>query len=79
MVGLRPHGMPETDSLKEVFDAKAFDMTWEQWQELLASTTHARRASTLEELANMAAFLASDQAERDDGNDRQPALGTLDD
>ena len=51
---------PETDSLKEVFDAKAFDMTWEQWQELLASTTHARRASTLEEMASMAAFMASD-------------------
>ena len=33
VVGLRPHGMPETDSLKEVFEAKASGMAWEQWQE----------------------------------------------
>jgi NAD(P)-dependent dehydrogenase (short-subunit alcohol dehydrogenase family) len=45
VVGLRPHGMPQTPSLKEVYDAKAkgSGMTWEQWQEYLASTTHARR------------------------------------
>jgi NAD(P)-dependent dehydrogenase (short-subunit alcohol dehydrogenase family) len=33
VVGLRPHGMPETSSLKEVFEAKAPGMTWERWQE----------------------------------------------
>ena len=79
VVGLRPHGIPETDSLREVFDAKAFDMTWEQWQELLASTTHARRASTLEELARVAAFLASDQASGMTGTTVNLTMGTLDD
>ena len=48
--------------MKEVFEAKAFGMTWEQWQELLAGTTHARRVTTLEEMANMAALMASDRA-----------------
>src|ERR1700704_6665967 len=44
VVGLRPHGIPETASMKEVFDAKATGLTWEQFQEDLASTTHPRRA-----------------------------------
>jgi NAD(P)-dependent dehydrogenase (short-subunit alcohol dehydrogenase family) len=79
VVGLRPHGMPQTDSLKEVFDAKAFDITWEQWQDLLASTTHARRASTLEELAHMAAFMASDRASAITGTTVDLSMGTLDD
>jgi NAD(P)-dependent dehydrogenase (short-subunit alcohol dehydrogenase family) len=79
VVGLRPHGMPQTDSLKEVFDAKAFDMTWEQWRELLASTTHARRASTLEELAHMAAFMASDRASGVTGTTVDLTMGSLDD
>ncbi len=79
VVGLRPHGMPQTDSLKEVFEAKAPGMTWEQWQELLASTTHARRASTLEELAHMAAFMASDRASGVTGATVDLSLGSLDD
>jgi NAD(P)-dependent dehydrogenase (short-subunit alcohol dehydrogenase family) len=79
VVGLRPHGMPQTDSLKEVFDAKAFDMTWEQWRGLLASTTHARRASTLEELAHMAAFMASDRASGVTGTTVDLTMGSLDD
>ena len=78
VVGLRPHGIPETGSLKEVFDAKGFDMTWGQWQELLASTTHARRGSTLEELANMAVFMASDRASGMTGTTVDLAMGTLD-
>jgi NAD(P)-dependent dehydrogenase (short-subunit alcohol dehydrogenase family) len=79
VVGLRPHGIPETGSLKEVFEAKAFDMTWEQWQERLASTTHARRGSTLEELANTAAFMASDRASGMTGTTVNLTMGSLDD
>jgi enoyl-[acyl-carrier-protein] reductase (NADH) len=48
--------------MKEVFDAKALGMTWEQFQGNLASTTHRRRAMALEEVANMAVFMASDKA-----------------
>src|SRR5215203_4404633 len=43
VVGLRPYGLPEASSLKEVFDAKAHGLsgsTWEQWQEVIANRTH---------------------------------------
>jgi NAD(P)-dependent dehydrogenase (short-subunit alcohol dehydrogenase family) len=79
VVGLRPHGIPETDSLKEVFDVKSPGMTWEQWQELLASRTHARRLMTLEETANVAVFLASDKASGMTGTTVNLSMGSLDD
>jgi hypothetical protein len=37
-------------------------MSWDQFQESLAGRTHARRLSTLAELANVAVFIASDKA-----------------
>jgi NAD(P)-dependent dehydrogenase (short-subunit alcohol dehydrogenase family) len=81
VVGLRPHGIPETDSLKEAFEirAKALGVTWEQWQEALASRTHARRLSTLEEVANVAAFMASDHASGMTGTTVNLTMGSLDD
>jgi NAD(P)-dependent dehydrogenase (short-subunit alcohol dehydrogenase family) len=81
MVGLRPHGMPDTDTLKEGFEAraKASGMTWEQFQELLASTTHTRRLMTLEETANMAVFMASDKASGMTGTTVNLTMGSLDD
>jgi NAD(P)-dependent dehydrogenase (short-subunit alcohol dehydrogenase family) len=81
VVGLRPHGMPETDSLKEVSDAKAkgSGRTWEQFQELVASTNHARRGMTLEEMANMAVFMASDKASGMTGTTVNLSMGSLDD
>jgi NAD(P)-dependent dehydrogenase (short-subunit alcohol dehydrogenase family) len=64
VVGLRPHGMPETRTMRQVFDikAKASGMKWEQFTGYLAGTTHPRRVMALEELGNMAAFMASDRA-----------------
>ena len=64
VVGLRPHGLPETGTMKELFDLKAkpSGMTWEQFQGYLASMTHGRRVMALEEVANVAAFMASDNA-----------------
>ena len=79
VVGLRPHGMPETSSLKEVFAAKAPGMTWEQWQEFVAGTTHARRVMTLEEMANVAVFMASDKASGMTGTTVNLTMGSLDD
>jgi NAD(P)-dependent dehydrogenase (short-subunit alcohol dehydrogenase family) len=81
VVGLRPQGMPEARSLKEAFEprAKASGMTWEQWQELLASRNHARRLMTLEEMANMAVFIASDKASGMTGTVVNLTLGSLDD
>jgi NAD(P)-dependent dehydrogenase (short-subunit alcohol dehydrogenase family) len=79
VVGLRPHGMPETSSLKEVFEAKAPGMSREQWQEFVAGTTHARRVMTLEEMANMAVFMASDKASGMTGTTVNLTMGSLDD
>ena len=81
VVGLRPQAMPETGTIKEAFEprAKASGMTWEQWQELLASRTHPRRLMTLEEMANMAAFLASDKASGMTGTTVNLTMGSLDD
>jgi NAD(P)-dependent dehydrogenase (short-subunit alcohol dehydrogenase family) len=81
VVGLRPHGIPETDSIKEAFEprAKASGMTWEQWQEALASRTHTRRLMTLEELANVAVFMDSDRASGMTGTTVNLTMGSLDD
>jgi NAD(P)-dependent dehydrogenase (short-subunit alcohol dehydrogenase family) len=81
VVGLRPQGMPETGRIKESFGlyAKASGMTWEQFQQLLASRTHTRRLSTLAELANVAVFMASDQASGMTGTVVNLSMGSLDD
>lgn len=81
VVGLRPQGMPETGTIKDAFEprARATGMTWEQWQELLASRTHPRRLMTLEEMANMAVFVASDKASGMTGTTVNLTMGSLDD
>jgi NAD(P)-dependent dehydrogenase (short-subunit alcohol dehydrogenase family) len=81
VVGLRPQAMPETPTIKEAFEprAKASRMTWEQWQEFLASKTHARRLMTLEEMANMAVLIASDKASGMTGTTVNLTMGSLDD
>lgn len=81
VVGLRPQAMPETDTIKEAFEprAKASAMSWEQWQELLASRNHARRLMRLEELANVAVFMASDKASGMTGSIVNLTMGSLDD
>jgi NAD(P)-dependent dehydrogenase (short-subunit alcohol dehydrogenase family) len=78
VVGLRPHGMPETSTMKEIFDAKP-GMTWEQFQEYLAGMTHPRRVMKLEEVANMAVFMASDKASGMTGTTVNLTMGSLDD
>lgn len=64
VVSLRPHGMPETRTMKEVFELKASraGTTWEQFQTFLANWSHSRRVMTLAEVANVAVFMASDKA-----------------
>ncbi len=81
VVGLRPQGMPETRTIKDAFEprAKASRMTWEQWQEMLASRTHPRRLMTLEEMANTAVFMASDKASGMTGTTVNLTMGSLDD
>jgi NAD(P)-dependent dehydrogenase (short-subunit alcohol dehydrogenase family) len=79
VVGLRPHGMPETTTMREAFGAKAGGMTWEQFEGYLASTTHPRRVMTLDEAANMAVFMASDKASGMTGTTVNLTMGSLDD
>ena len=81
VVGLRPQGMPETRTIRDAFEprAEASGMTWEQWQEMLASKAHSRRLMTLEEMANVAVFLASDKASGMTGTTVNLTMGRLDD
>ena len=81
VVGLRPQAMPETPTIRNAFEprARATGMTWEQWQELLASRTHPRRLMTLAEMANLAVFMASDQASGMTGTTVNLTMGSLDD
>jgi NAD(P)-dependent dehydrogenase (short-subunit alcohol dehydrogenase family) len=81
VVGLRPQAIPETGTLREAFEARAkvTGMTWEQFQEVLASKTHARRLMTLDEMANTAVFLASDKASGMTGTTVNLTMGSLDD
>jgi NAD(P)-dependent dehydrogenase (short-subunit alcohol dehydrogenase family) len=81
VVGLRPQGMPETRTLREAFEprAEASGLTWERWQEALASRTHPKRLMTLEEMAGTAAFMASDRASGMTGTTVNLTMGSLDD
>jgi NAD(P)-dependent dehydrogenase (short-subunit alcohol dehydrogenase family) len=81
VVGLRPQALPETRTIKDAYEprAEASGMTWEQWQEMLASRTHPRRLMTLEEMANVAVFVASDQASGLTGTTLNLTMGRLDD
>jgi len=81
VVGVRPQGIPETPRIKGSFEqyAAASGTTWEQFHEALASRTHGKRLSTLEELANAAVFLASDRASGMTGTTVNLSMGSLDD
>jgi len=82
VVGLRPQAMPESvGSRRRFFEsrAKSLGMSWEQFQEALATKTHPRRLMTLEEMANVAVFVASDKASGLTGTSVNLTLGSLDD
>ena len=81
VVGLRPQAIPETPTIRDAFEprAKATGMTWEEWQEFLASRTHGRRLMTLDELADVAVFMASDKARGMTGTTVNLTMGSLDD
>jgi enoyl-[acyl-carrier-protein] reductase (NADH) len=74
--------MPESvGSRRRFFEsrAEASGMTWEQFKERLASGTHPRRLMRLEEMANVAAFMASDKASGMTGTIVNLTMGSLDD
>jgi len=82
VVGLRPHGMPETSMMKKLYDIKAKAMggiTWEQFEGYIANMSHPKRTMKLSELANVAAFVASDKASGMIGTTVNLTMGSLDD
>jgi NAD(P)-dependent dehydrogenase (short-subunit alcohol dehydrogenase family) len=82
VVSLRPQAMPESVGSRRRFyesRAAASGMTWEQFQQALASRTHPRRLLTLQEMSDVAVFMASDLASGMTGTSVNLTLGGLDD
>jgi NAD(P)-dependent dehydrogenase (short-subunit alcohol dehydrogenase family) len=81
VVGLQPHGMPETATIKEIFESRArtAGVTWEQFGGYLAGMNHPKRFLTLAEMANVAVFVASDKASGMMGSTLNLTMGALDD
>jgi NAD(P)-dependent dehydrogenase (short-subunit alcohol dehydrogenase family) len=63
-VCIRSTGLPETQTIDVVFGlhAKAMGIPPQQFRAFLESMSHRKRSSTVAEVANVAAFLASDKA-----------------
>ena len=81
VVGLRMDGMPDSGTIKEVFGihAKAYEMTWQQFHDVVAGKNHRRGLASLAEMANVAAFMASDAASAMTGTTVNLSMGALDD
>jgi len=81
VVCLQPHGMPETETIREIFETKAKPegLTWEQFAGYLAGMNHPKRFLTLAEVANVAVFVASDKASGVMGSTVNLTMGALDD
>ena len=64
VVCLMPNAMPETATIRENFEryAEAAGLTGAEYLARIESMTHLRRLTTLAELAQVAVFMASDQA-----------------
>lgn len=81
VVCLRPHGIPETPTMRRVFEKKRATMgaSWDQFQAFLAHTAHSRRVMVMDELADMAVFLASDKASGMTGTTVNLTMGAVSD
>ena len=81
VVGLQAHAMPETETIREIFEsrAKTMGLSWEQFAGYLVGTNHPKRFLTLAETADVAAFMASDKASGMMGTTVNVTMGALDD
>jgi NAD(P)-dependent dehydrogenase (short-subunit alcohol dehydrogenase family) len=81
VVSLRPHGIMDTETMRQVYEVnvKKSGLSWEQFKGFLDVSTHRGRASDLQEVANMAVFIASDKASGMTGTAVNMTLGALDD
>ena len=65
--------------MRDTFELKYPGVTEDQFEQSLAASTHSRRIMSLEEVADMAAFVASDQARALTGTTVNLTMGSLDD
>lgn len=81
VVGLRPQGIDGSSTIREAFEprAEATGLTWPQFQDVLTARTHPRRLMTLDEVGNVAAFMASDLASGMTGTTINLTMGSMDD
>ncbi len=81
VIGLRSNAIPETETIREANSSQgnAVGMSQEQFTAQLAGMTPLRRLPTLREVANVAAFLASDQASAMTASIANPSCGFLPD
>ncbi len=79
VVAIRPHGIPETETMRHSYETRPPGRTWEQFEEFLAGSTHPQRTMRLEEAANVAAFVASDRASGFTGTVVNLTMGSLHD
>jgi NAD(P)-dependent dehydrogenase (short-subunit alcohol dehydrogenase family) len=77
VVNLRPHGMPETKTMRDVHETKMASMPYGQFEAFLAGSTHRKSALRLDELAEVAAFAASDRASSMTGTTINLTIGAL--
>jgi NAD(P)-dependent dehydrogenase (short-subunit alcohol dehydrogenase family) len=64
VIGLRPQGMYDSDTIKEVhtLHANAYGISRDQFRNMIEERTHLKRSPSLREMAEVAAFMASDRA-----------------
>lgn len=79
VVGLRAHALPDSSTMAEVhaLKASATGLTWDQFRQQLIRSTHPRRALAADEVARVAAFLASDDASALTGTAVNLSMGAL--
>jgi NAD(P)-dependent dehydrogenase (short-subunit alcohol dehydrogenase family) len=82
VVTLCSYAVPDTNTVKEIYEGRAKSLggiTWEQWLGYLTSATHTKRAMTLTEVADVAAFVASDKASGMTGTIVNLSMGSIPD
>ncbi|MDQ7803723.1 SDR family oxidoreductase [Amycolatopsis sp. A133] len=81
VAGVRTQGMPDSGTIEEVFGihAKAHGIAREQFQAMVAERTHRKRLPSLQEMAEVVTFIASDRATGIAGTMANMSLGAIPD
>jgi NAD(P)-dependent dehydrogenase (short-subunit alcohol dehydrogenase family) len=81
VAGVRTQAMPDSGTIEEVFGihAKAHGIAREQFQAMVAERTHRKRLPSLQEMAEVVTFIASDRATGIAGTMANMSLGAIPD